>query len=215
MDYAAARRNMVASQIRTTAVTDPLVVAALEAVPREKFVPAAQRPFAYVDEDLPVGKGRWVMEPAVLARLIQLADVEPADKALVVAAGTGYTAAVLAQIVAKVTAVDSDAGLIAQARSVCSEINANVRVVADDPRAGCAEDAPYDVIVIDGAVAEIPTALLAQLRDGGRLVAVVRAGAVGRATRVLRVGEAFSRREGFDAMTPPLPEFAKASQFVF
>ena len=215
MDFAAARRNMVASQVRTTAVTDPLVVTALEAVPREKFVPPAQRAYAYVDEDLQVGRGRWVMEPAVLARLLQLADVEQTDKALVVAAGSGYSAAVLAQMVAKVTAVDSDPALNSQARTVCSEINANVRVVADDPRNGCAEDAPYDVIVIDGAVGEIPAALEAQLRDGGRLVTIVRNGSVGRATCVTRSGDAFSRIEAFDAMTPALPEFVKAARFVF
>jgi protein-L-isoaspartate(D-aspartate) O-methyltransferase len=141
--------------------------------------------------------------------------VEPTDKALVVAAGSGYSAAVLAQMVAKVTAVDNDPTLNSQARTVCSEINANVRVVADDPRNGCPEDGPYDVILIDGAVGEIPAGLEAQLRDGGRLVTVVRNGSVGRATRITRSGDAFSRNEGFDAMTPVLPEFAKAAQFVF
>src|ERR1700744_909052 len=98
MDFAAARRTMVATQIKTSAVTDPLVVAALEAVPREAFLPPHMQTFAYIDEDLAVGKGRCVMDPAVLARLLQLADVQPEDRALVVAAGTGYSAAVLARM---------------------------------------------------------------------------------------------------------------------
>jgi protein-L-isoaspartate(D-aspartate) O-methyltransferase len=215
MDFVAARRNMVATQIRTTAVTDPLVVSALEAVPREKFVSAQMRPFAYIDEDLQVGPGRYVMEPAVLARLLQMAAVEPGEKALVVAAGTGYTAAVLAQMGAKVTAVESDPTLSGQARLAFSEVNAAIRLVAGDPKRGVPEEAPFDIIVVDGAAAEIPSALMGQLTDGGRLVAIVRTTSVGRAILMTRAGDAFSRREGFDAMTPLLPDFAKAPQFVF
>lgn len=215
MDFAAARRTMVASQIRTVPITDTLVIAAMEAVPREKFVPPAVRTVAYVDEDIQVGRGRYVMEPAVLAKLLQLAELEPTDKALVVAAGSGYTAVVLAQIVAKVTAVESNPALASQARSASSETNAGVRVVIGDPTLGCPEDAPFDVIVIDGAVEEIPRALPAQLSDGGRLVTVVRNGSVGRAILMVRAGDAFSQRDDFDAMTPSLPEFRRAPQFVF
>jgi protein-L-isoaspartate(D-aspartate) O-methyltransferase len=215
MDFAAARRTMIATQVKTAAVTDPLVVSALEAVPREEFVPANQRAFAYMDEDLPVGKGRYAMEPAVLARLLQLADVQPEDRALVVAAGTGYTAAVLAQMAQTVVAVDADAALAEQARAACRTVGAAVTTVVGDPKNGCPEHGPYDVIVIDGAVAEIPASLEERLRDGGRLVAVVRRDGIGRATQVTRVGNAFSRRESFDAMTPLLPEFAIAPKFVF
>ena len=215
MDYATARRNMIETQIKTSAVTDPLVIEALTAVPREPFIPAARRAFAYVDEDMPVGKGRHAMEPMVLARLLQLANVEVEDRALVVAAGTGYSAAVLAKMVSSVVAVESDSGLASQAREACASVGAKVNVVTGDPAAGCPEHGPYDVIVIDGAVAGIPAALEACLRDGGRLVAIVKRGGVGRATAVTRVGDASSRHEGFDAMTPVLPEFAGEPKFTF
>lgn len=215
MDFAAARRNMVASQIRTIPITDPLVIAAIEAVPREKFVPAAMRHVAYVDECIQVGRGRYAMEPAVLARLLQLAEIEPGNKALVVAAGTGYSAAVLANAVAKVVSVESDAALAAQARGACSEINVAVKALVGDVKRGAPDDAPFDVIVIDGAVEEIPQALQSQLADGGRLVAIVRVGSVGRATLTVRSGAAFSRRDDFDAMTATLQEFARTPAFVF
>jgi protein-L-isoaspartate(D-aspartate) O-methyltransferase len=215
MDFSAARRTMIATQVKTAAVTDPLVVSAFEAVAREAFVPANQRAFAYMDEDLPVGKGRCAMEPAVLARLLQLADVQPGDRALVTAAGSGYSAAVLAQMTGSVVAVDSDPAVLGLARQGCAAVGAAVTVVSNDPMAGYADRGPYDVILIDGAVMEIPAALEAQLKDGGRLVAVVRREGVGRATVVTRAGNAFSRREGFDAMTPLLPEFTLAPKFVF
>jgi protein-L-isoaspartate(D-aspartate) O-methyltransferase len=206
---------MIATQVKTDAVTDPLVVAALEAVAREAFVPVNQRSFAYMDEDLPVGKGRYAMEPAVLARLLQIADVQPGDHALVIAAGSGYSAAVLARMAGSVVAVDSDPAVLALARQGCAAVGAAVTVVGNDPKAGYPERGPYDVILIDGAVMEIPAALEAQLKDGGRLVAVVRREGVGRATVVTRAGNAFSRREAFDAMTPVLPEFTSAPKFVF
>jgi protein-L-isoaspartate(D-aspartate) O-methyltransferase len=206
---------MIATQVKTAAVTDPLVVAALEAVAREAFVPVNQRSFAYMDEDLPVGKGRYAMEPAVLARLLQMADVQPGDHALVTAAGSGYSAAVLARMAGSVIAVDSDPAVLALARQGCAAVGAAVTVVGNDPKAGYPERGPYDVILVDGAVMEIPAALEAQLKDGGRLVAVVRREGVGRATVVTRAGNAFSRREAFDAMTPVLPEFTSAPKFVF
>jgi protein-L-isoaspartate(D-aspartate) O-methyltransferase len=215
MDFAAARRNMIATQVKTAAVTDPLVISALEGVPREAFVPPAQRSFAYMDEDLSVGKGRYAMEPAVLARLLQLADVQPGDCALVTAAGSGYSAAVLAQMTSPVIALDSEPSVLALARQGCAAAGAAVTVVAGDPKAGCPDRGPFDVIIIDGAVAEIPTALENQLKDGGRLVAVVKRDGIGRATVVTRAGKAFSRHESFDAMTPLLPEFTLAPKFVF
>lgn len=216
MDFAAARRNMVASQIRTNKVTDPLVMAAMEAVPREAFVPADRRDLAYLDEDLPIGHGRHLMEPMALGRLLQLADVEPGDKALVVAAGTGYSAAVLARMAQSVVALESISALAEQTGRVMTElVIPNVTVVQGDLASGVAQKAPFDIIVVDGAVAEIPAALKAQLTDGGRLVAVVRSGPVGRATLVSRIGEAFGSRADFDLAMPFLPEFAPQPKFVF
>jgi len=216
MDFAAARRKMVASQIRTNKVTDSLVSDAMEAVPREYFVPAERRTLAYLDEDLPVAKGRFLMEPMALARLLQLADIETGDKALVVGAGTGYSAAVLARIAQSVVVLENDTDLADKASKIMTElVIPNVTVVRGELASGVPSKAPFDVILIDGAVTEIPAPLKAQLRDGGRLVAVVRSGPIGRATLVTRVGDAYGSRADFDLVTPFLPEFAPQPKFVF
>lgn len=216
MDFAAARRKMVASQIRTNKVTDPLVSGAMEIVPREYFVPADRRSLAYLDEDLPVAKGRFLMEPMALARLLQLADVEPGDKALVVGAGTGYSAAVLARIAQSVVVLENSDELADKANRIMTElVIPNVTVVRGELASGAPSKAPFDVILIDGSVTEIPAPLKEQLADGGRLVAVVRSGPVGRATLVNRVGDAFGSRSDFDLITPFLPEFAPQPKFVF
>ncbi len=216
MDFAAARRKMVASQILTNKVTDSLVSGAMEVVPREYFVPADRRSLAYLDEDLPVAKGRFLMEPMALARLLQLADIEPGDKALVVGAGTGYSAAVLARIAQSVVVLENDTDLADKANKIMTElVIPNVTVVRGELASGAPSKAPFDVILIDGAVTEIPAPLKQQLADGGRLVAVVRSGPVGRATLVNRVGDDFGSRSDFDLITPFLPEFAPQPKFVF
>ncbi len=216
MDFAAARKKMVASQIRTNEVTDPLVVDALGQVPREKFVPEASRGFAYVDEDLPLGKGRFLMEPMVLARLLQLADVAETDTALIVGGGTGYSAAVLSRMVRTVVAVESDRELTDSAARTLSELSVNnATVVMGDLRTGWAARGPYDVILVEGGVTVIPEALKLQLADGGRLVAIVRQGPTGRATLVTRIGNAFGMRQEFDAATAILPGFEPQPKFVF
>jgi protein-L-isoaspartate(D-aspartate) O-methyltransferase len=216
MDFAAARRNMVASQIKTNRVTDPLVIDAMLAVPREQFLPAEQRQFAYVDEDLPIGGGRVIMEPMVLARLLQLAEIQPEDSALVIGAGTGYSTAVLAHMASSVVAVESDAALAERAAKTLAALNVdNAAVVQGDLLRGKPEQGPFDVIFINGAVDFVPDALKQQLADGGRLVCIVRDGPNGRATLVTRTGHAFSQRQEFDASTPLLPGFAKQKGFVF
>ena len=216
MDFNTARRTMIATQVKTAAVTDPLVVTALEAVPREAFVPANLRPFAYIDEDLPVGKGRYAMEPAVLARLLQLADVQPGDRALVTAAGSGYSAAALAQMTGPVIAVDNDPAVLSLARQACAAMGAAVTVVANDPKAGCPEHGPFDVILIDGAVAVIDDTVARQLAPGGRLVTVLKGeGAVGQAVVMTEAGGVLSHWPVFDAATPVLPPFQAAPSFVF
>ncbi len=216
MDFAAARRKMVASQIRTNKVTDSLVSGAMEQVPREYFVPAERRAVAYLDEDQPVGNGRFIMEPMALARLLQLADIQDGDKALVVGAGTGYSAAVLARIAQSVIVLENDSDLADKASKIMTElVIPNVNVVKGDLASGVQAKAPFDVILIDGAVTEIPATLKRQLSDGGRLVAVVRNGPVGRATLVSRIGDAYGSRTDFDLITPYLPEFAPQPKFVF
>lgn len=219
MDYAAARHNMVENQIRTNRVRDPLVLDAMNAVPRELFVPKQMRGIAYIDEDVDLGNGRYLMEPLVLARLLQLAETRPEDVALVVGCGTGYSAGVLARLVSTVVALESDGDLATRASGLLAELGAdNVAVVTGPLSDGYPTQAPYDLIVIDGGVQEIPNALCNQLADNGRLVTVVmdgQPGSMGRGTLVSRLGGGFSRRVGFDAASPILPGFTKAPGFIF
>ncbi|NKB45100.1 MAG: protein-L-isoaspartate O-methyltransferase [Alphaproteobacteria bacterium] len=216
MDFELARRNMVASQVRTNEVTDPLVIDAIGEVPREKFLPAARQSLAYVDEDLEVATGRWLMEPMVAARLLQLADVQRTDHVLVLPCGTGYIAAVLAHMAGSIVAAEEDGPTKESAAKLLAELGADtVAVVSASVAEGCPGQAPYDVIVFDGAVSEIPEGIQQQLADGGRLVAVVQTGPVGRATLIQRTGDAFGRRTEFDASVPLLPEFSAKPAFVF
>lgn len=216
-DYAAARFNMVECQVRPNKVTDPAVIEAMMAIPRERFVPESARAVAYVDEDIRIAPGRYLMEPMVLARLVQEAGIAAEDVVLDVASGTGYAAAVLGRISASVIGVEGDGALAEQAQAVLRAVDARgVSVVAGDPAAGYPGQAPYNVIVVSGgAVAEVPTALFNQLAEGGRLVAVVAGRRVGVATLYLKRGGAVSRRPLFDANTPVLPGFEAKPGFVF
>lgn len=216
MDFELARRNMVASQLRPNEVNDPAVIAAMGAVPREKFLQPAQRQFAYVDEDLPIGRGRVIMEPLVLARLLQLADTQPTDSAMVVAAGGGYSTAVLARLTSSVVGVEPDPELAAQATRVLAELAVDNAAIVQAPAVGgVPNQGPFDVILINGAVDEVPAALRQQLAHGGRLVGIVRQGPIGRGTLVTRIGDSFGVRQEFDAATPVLPGFERRPGFVF
>lgn len=216
-DFAAARQNMVESQIRTNRVTDEALIAALRTVPREEFVPTAQRPVAYVDEDLAIGGGRYLMEPMVLARMIQEAEVGPHDIVLDIGCATGYSTAVLARLCETVVGLEADADLSEEANELLTEQGiGNAAVVTGEMNKGYAKQAPYDVIIVNGAIAEVPEKLGGQLADGGRLLAVVRpAGGVGRATIMLKSGQTLSGRPLFDASTPYLPGFEPEESFVF
>ena len=217
MNYQTARTNMVESQVRTNKVTDRAVIAALLAVPRERFVPPALRGIAYVDEDLPLGQGRHLMEPMVLARLLQSAAVQPTERVLDVACATGYSSAIAARLAARVVGVESVALHLRRARELMAELKiTNVELVEGAPAEGAPGLAPFDVILVNGAVTEIPAALKAQLVDGGRLVAVIkRAIGLGQAMLTVRLGEVWSSRVLFDAATPLLPEFEPKESFVF
>jgi protein-L-isoaspartate(D-aspartate) O-methyltransferase len=216
-DYAAARLNMVESQLRTNKVTNEAVLAAFLAVPRERFVPPALRGTAYVDDDLPLGDGRHLLEPMVFARLVQLAAIEPQDTVLEIGCATGYGTAILARLARTVVGIDSDQQFIAQAAARLRELGiGNASVVEAPLAAGLPTRAPYSVIVIQGAIAEIPEAVSRQLAEGGRLVAVVKAGeGVGRATLVARSNGVVAHRAIFDAAAPSLPGFQPAPSFVF
>ncbi len=216
-DNAAARLNMVDNQIRPSKVSDGRVLAAMAEVPRERFVPKKLEGAAYVDEDLAVAPGRYIMEPAVLARLLQLAAITPGDVVLDVGCATGYATAVLARLAATVVAVESDPKLIERAGALLAELGADNAAVVEGPlAAGYPKHAPYDAIVLGGAVDEVPPAITDQLAEGGRLAAVVTHGSsVGKAMLMLRVHGVLSRRIVFDCAVPPLPGFGSGRDFVF
>ena len=218
MDFAEARRHMVDGQLRPNRVEDPRIVAALRDLPRERFAPSALAARAYADADLPLPGGRAMLKPLVLARLVQLAGLKRGERALVVAAGTGFGAALMAAVGGIVSAVENDPALLAIARAALpAAVPADsVTLVEADPAQGHAAGAPYDVIMIEGGVAEVPRAIEEQLAEGGRLVAIGLAGGPpGRALLVRRAGGAFSVTQDFDAHAPALPAFAAAPAFAF
>jgi protein-L-isoaspartate(D-aspartate) O-methyltransferase len=204
------RRAMVASQLRTTAVNDARVVAAMGAVPRELYVPAERASLAYVDTLVPLGGGRALNPPMVTGRLLTAAELRPGDRALVVGAATGYAAAVLARLVDKVVALEVDAGLPAQAPAL-----ANVEQVSGPLAAGWSQGAPYDVILIDGAIEAIPEALVGQLVEGGRLVTGLIERGVTRLVIGRRAAGGFGTTAFADAESAPLPGFASPPAFRF
>ena len=217
MDYAAARRAMVESQIRTNRVADPAVIEALEAIPRELFVPARLRGIAYVDEALPLGNGRYLMEPLAFALMVQAAEIQPKDVVLDIGCATGYSTAVLAKLAATVVAVEEHPEFLREANRVLAELTIdNTAVIEGHLTEGCPRQAPYDAIVIEGAVEQIPDAIIRQLGDGGRLVCIVAgAGGLGKGTLVTRYGGTVNRRAVFDAGTPLLPGFERRPTFAF
>jgi protein-L-isoaspartate(D-aspartate) O-methyltransferase len=216
-DFTIARRNMVGSQLRTNKVNSEAVLEAFESVPRELFLPEKLRGVAYLDEDIVLGSGRCMMEPRVLARLLQAARPEPSDIALDVGCGSGYAAAILARIVATVVAVESNDAAVETAASALSGLGLdNAVVVKGDITQGYPGQAPYNVILIGGTVSQVPAVIRDQLAEGGRLVAVVRGeDGIGRATLIERRGGLTSPRILFDAAVPPLPEFEPAPGFAF
>lgn len=216
MDFALARHNMVEGQIRTNRVTDTLVVDVLDALPREQFVSDAQKNLAYIDEDLVVGNGRILMEPMVMARLLQAAAIEETDLAMVIAAATGYEAAAISQIASAVVAIESDAGLHKAATENLAAIGANtVSMLKGDLAKGHPGQGPYDVIFINGGVDELPSSLTDQLTNGGRLVYVKNAAGKGKAMLVTKADGVVSEVELFDASIPAIPEFAAKPAFNF
>lgn len=216
-DYATARRNMVESQIRPNKVRDGQLIDALLDVPRERFVPPAMRDIAYVDEDLSLGHGRWLMEPMVFARLVEAAGIGPSDRVLEVGCATGYGAAILSRLAGEVVALESDAALLRAARQTLADLRvANVHLVEGRLEEGCPARAPYNIILFAGAIGSIPAAIAAQLAEGGRLLAVFNTPAESPGARMItRVSGTFGQRSLFDATTRFLPGFALEPGFVF
>jgi protein-L-isoaspartate(D-aspartate) O-methyltransferase len=215
--FADARKCMVDSQIRPNRVADPRVLHAMRTIPRERFLPPNVLALAYADEDVPLGNGRFLMEPMVFARLLQAADLRDNERVLIVGAGTGYGAAVLAACGCRVIALEEDPALLAIANAVLPREAPGVALVSGPLAAGWAAQAPYDLILIEGAVPEIPPALAAQShQETGRVLAPLHA--AGRITQAV-IGEAtpfgLSISPLFDCATPPIPSLRKAPVFAF
>ncbi len=218
-DFAQARDHMVDGQIRPNKVIDPRIIRAMRSVPRERFLPPHLSSLAYADEDVPLPRGRALMEPMVIARLAQLARVRDGERVLVVGAGAGYGAALLAACGGQVTALEDDETLLAIARAVLPALAPGVRMQAGPLPDGLPSGAPWDVIMIEGAVRAIPDALGAQVRrDGGRLVTVLaeRAGAgLGVLAEHSGAAGVLRAQPMFDCATPLLPAFAARPTFQF
>ena len=215
--FADPRNRMVDSQIRPNKVYDPRILTAMRTIPRERFLPPALASLAYVDEDVPLRNGRVLMEPMLTARLIELIGPVAGERALVVASGVGYGAAVLAACGVRVTAVEDDDALLALARAGLSEIAPGVTLVAGPLAAGWPANAPYDIVFIEGAVTAPPPMISAQLRqEVGRLVTVIRGAAGnGQAVRGETTQAGLQMRREFDCATPLIPALLPAPAFTF
>lgn len=218
-NFTAARINMVDSQIHTMGVVNDPVLDAFRTIPREEFVPEDQRGFAYCDEDMPVAKGRCLMEPVTHARLMQAVIPTEKDTVLDVGGATGYSAAILSRLAGRVVAVECDASLLQQAQDNWAKLGCdNVTAEQADFAEGCAAHAPYSLIFVAGSVHCVPDALLSQLAPNGRLVAVVRRkdDRIGRATLFVKASNGgISERILFDAAVPYLPGHEPRTEFVF
>jgi protein-L-isoaspartate(D-aspartate) O-methyltransferase len=219
--FSSARQKMVDGQVRPSDVTDLRIIDAMAAVPRELFVPERQRALAYLDLDLDVSEGgsvrRFLIKPVVTAKMLQAADIGDADRVLVAGCATGYTAALVASLTTgPVTATEADPTLVAKAKDVLAQLGLErVTVRAADAAEGDAANAPYDVIVLDGATEIRPDRLFGQLKDGGRLVGVFATTKPPRATIVTRSHGDFGHRVLFDAVVPILPGLERLPAFVF
>lgn len=212
------RKNMIDGQIKPNKVVDEKLLEIMGKLPRERFVPRHMQGLAYIDEDIPMGNGRFLPEPMVIARLLQELGIGTDDIVLDIACGTGYSTALMAMMASTVVGIESSREMAEQADQLLREQNIlNVAVVHQaELRQGYPQQAPYDVILINGAVPDLPEALLQQLAEGGRLGAVLSAnGRMGQAVIVTRFGGHFSTRPLFDAATPVLPAFASTKKFEF
>jgi len=218
MDYSLARFNMVESQLRTNKVTSLNLIEAMGKIPREMFVPKQISDLAYVDDDLMVAPGRYLMEPLVLARLLQEASVTKRDVVLDVGCTTGYASAVLGQLAGTVVGLEENSDLCDSATELLNGIGAdNVITVAGEIVSGYSRQSPYDVILLNGGIPSVPQALIEQLAEGGRMVGVlcIPGDAIGRATIWLKLRGEISSRVICDASIPYLPGFQSSAEFKF
>jgi protein-L-isoaspartate(D-aspartate) O-methyltransferase len=214
-NFAAARHNMVESQVRPNGITDHRIIDAMAQVKREDFVPEARKAIAYLDEDVQLKDGRYLIEPMAFARMIHLALIKPSDRVLVVGAGTGYGARIISMLAKSVVALESDPELAGLARGFLAGNDA-LQVVEGSLAEGHAAGAPYDVIIVEGRISAVPKSLFAQLANEGRIVAAVGNTDVSKMQIATLTDGHRSSRSAFDVSISPLPGFAiEKAAFVF
>ena len=216
MDFARARDMMVESQVRPNDVTEPRVIQAMRTLPRERFAPPQKRSLAYGDLELEVAPGRMLLRPRDLSKLIAALNPQANERALEIAGATGYGAAVLAACCEHVLTLDPDPNLSITAGAALESVGiANAKAVSMPAAEGWRDEAPYDVIMLNGAAEIVPDAWLAQLANGGRLGVIVRQGAAGSARIYTKSGDAVAFRVAFDAAPPIAPGLERKPSFVF
>ncbi|MEM9360645.1 MAG: protein-L-isoaspartate O-methyltransferase [Pseudomonadota bacterium] len=221
VDTATQRLNMIESQVRPSDVVDRRIPVAMRAIPREKFVPPESQPIAYMDTDLQVGSSndspRVLLAPRVLAKMIQHLELEGTDIVLDIGCTTGYSTAVVSRIAQTVVGLEQEADFVKASTANLQAVEAdNAVIVHGDLVDGHASEGPYDAILLNGAItAELPMAILDQLKDGGRLVAIVGDQMRGQCMQWRRIGGTFDSRWLFDAAAPVLPGFSPKAEFVF
>ncbi|WP_424943965.1 protein-L-isoaspartate O-methyltransferase family protein [Aliiroseovarius crassostreae] len=214
-DFAARRTMMVDTQVRPSDVTKFPIIDAMLSVPREEFVPDAKREAAYMGENVDLGGGRVVLEPRTLAKMLDALDIQPDEMVLDLGCGLGYSAAVLAKLADFVVAVESDETMAADAQTGLSEFGAdNVAVIAGDLADGNAKNGPYDVIMVQGAVEQIPTGLFDQLKDGGRMTAIFADGKLGTVRIGYKIDGEMVWRHAFHAGAPVVAGFEASRAFA-
>ena len=214
-DYETLRRIMVDTQVRPNDVTEYPIIDAFLHIPRERFAPAGLEPAAYLGENLPLGGGRVMLEPRTLAKMLDALDVRPDDLALVVGAGTGYAAAILARLAAAVVAVEEDPALATEARSALAEVDADTVILEEGTLVdGAPSHGPYDILLIEGGVETVPEELLAQVTEGGRVAAIFVSGEFGDVRVGRKRAGGIDWRSAFNAGAPLLQSFRKPALFT-
>lgn len=214
-DFNAARETMVESQIRTADVTDLELLSAFRRIPRERFVPASKMALAYGDAVVKYENDRSLLRPRDFAKLIQAADIQPHEVVLDIASGRGYSVAILAQLAETVVGLETEDDAVDRASGLLTDTDVlNAAIVKGDLKRGAPEHGPFDVIIVNGAVAEVPEAWFGQLSNGGRLAVIIKSGPIGRATIFTKSGEAIGDRVVFDANAPFLPGFEPVRAFA-
>ena len=214
-EFATRRVMMVDTQVRPSDVTKFPIIDAMLQVPREVYVPRGLQEAAYVGENVQIAPDRVVLEARTLAKMLDALDIQPAEMVLDLGCGLGYSAAVIARLADTVVAVEEDADLAAEAQRVLSQEGVdNAVVVAGPLAAGAPKHGPYDVITVEGGVEALPEALLAQLKDGGRIAAIFVDGALGTVKTGVKQDGRVVWRFAFNAAAPLLPGFERARGFV-